>query len=300
MKIESQNVLNILDNMYEGLYLVDRNRVITYWNKAAEKISGFSADQVVGMSCSDNILNHVDSEGIPLCQSGCPLLETIKDGEQRESFVYMHHKDGHRVPVSVRTTILTNEFGTITGGIELFTDISNIQSYELKLQELEQLALLDQLTQLANRHYLESELKSRFEEYSRYKLGFGLLILDIDHFKKVNDTYGHDVGDLVLKSVGKTLKNSGRPFDIFGRWGGEEFIGVIKNVSSKDLEKIANRLLSLVSSSFIIVNDKKISVNISIGGTIIKESDDSDTIIKRADQLLYISKNNGRNRATID
>lgn len=290
---------NFLNYLHDGLYCVDKDRVITYWNKAAEHISGFTAEEVVGRACSDNILTHVDENGQSLCRSVCPLGATIKDDVPRESTVYMHHKEGHRIPVSVRVNTLKNDEGEIIGGVELFTDISNIEANSLRLKELEQLALLDNLTQLANRHYLDREMIGRMEEFERYEVSFGILLMDIDHFKSVNDTHGHDVGDDVLKCVANTLVTTSRPFDLYGRWGGEEFLAIIRNVTNTELKIVGDRVRAMVENSYVMLNDKKLSVTISIGATSIREKDDVKKILKRADTLLYESKANGRNRVTI-
>ncbi len=290
----------IVNDLHDGLYFVNKDRVITYWNKAAERISGFSADEVIGRACSDNILTHVDYEGTNLCCKLCPLAATISDGQPRETNVYMHHKDGHRIPVSVRASTLTDEEGNITGGIELFTDISNQMANELRVQELEKLALLDKLTQLPNRNYIENEVYSIFEEIKRYKIPFGILFIDIDNFKQINDTYGHDIGDEVLQLVANTFTTNARPFDIYGRWGGEEFIAIIRNINNHDLKNLGNRVRCLVESSYITHKNKKLNVTISIGATLVNESDSMESCIKRADKLLYKSKLNGRNCLMID
>jgi GGDEF domain-containing protein len=205
----------------------------------------------------------------------CPLAMTMADGGSREIEIYLHHKDGHRAPVSVRASALTDENGNIIGGVELFTDISNRRSNELRVKELEEMALLDNLTRLANRHYIEKDISLCFEEKKRLGVYFGILFMDIDHFKKFNDKYGHEVGDRVLKFVADTLVKNSRPFDVIGRWGGEEFIGVIRNVTDR------------------------LHVKISIGATLVRDDDNMDTVIKRADSLLYESKKAGRNRLTM-
>jgi diguanylate cyclase (GGDEF)-like protein/PAS domain S-box-containing protein len=299
MDLEKDSYEKIVENLHDGLYFVDRDRVITYWNKAAEKISGFTASEVIGKSCFDNILTHVDSEGNSLCHGMCPLAATIADGKPHEDEIYMHHKDGHRVPVSVRVSTLTDKNGNIIGGIELFSDISNQAANALRVKELEKLALLDNLTQLANRNYVEREIQNRFEENKRFNVPFGILFIDIDHFKKFNDTYGHDVGDDVLKFVANTFVANARPFDLYGRWGGEEFIGIIRNIKGKDLESLGNRLRTLTEKSYIIHENKKLCVTISIGATVVNENDTIDSLIKRADTLLYKSKAEGRNCLTI-
>lgn len=299
MNLEKYTVERIMENLHDGLYLVDKDRVIIYWNKAAEKISGFTADEVVGKSCADNILTHVDSNGNNLCTGNCPIAAAITDGKSREAEVYMHHKNGHRIPISVRVSTLTDISGNIIGGIELFTDISNQAANELRVKELEKLALLDNLTQLANRNYIEKEIQNRFEEKKRFNMPFGILFIDIDHFKNFNDSYGHDVGDDVLKFVADTFVVNARPFDLYGRWGGEEFIGIIRNINGEDLEMLADRLRSLIENSYIIHENKKLFVTVSMGATLVNENDNIETLIKRADILLYKSKAGGRNCVTI-
>lgn len=299
MNLDGDTYARIIDNLHDGLYFVDQNRIITYWNRAAERISGYSSAEVVGRSCADNILTHVDCDGIHLCVGGCPLAATIADGEDREAEVFMHHKDGHRIPVLVRVSTLRDAAGKVLGGIELFSDISNLQVNALRVAELEKLALLDNLTQLANRHYLKRELQARFEEYKRHAIPFGLLFIDIDHFKMVNDTYGHDVGDEVLRFVAQTFIANSRPFDLYGRWGGEEFLGIIRNISAADLEHLGNRLRVLIENSYIIHDDQKLQVTVSIGATQVGEQDTIELLVKRADALLYHSKQTGRNRLTM-
>ncbi len=298
MRLEINTYRKIIDSLREGIYFVDQDRVITYWNKAAEHISGFSAAEVVGRSCSDNILTHVDAQGKSLCLGYCPLAETIDDGNFREAEVFLHHKDGHRVPVSISVRAITDKQGNIIGGVEMFSDISSRVANDLRIKELEKLALLDNLTQLANRNFIQRELANRFEENKRFNVSFGILLIDIDHFKKVNDTYGHDIGDRVLKFAADTFVSNARPFDVYGRWGGEEFMGIIRNIDEKNLVSQGNRVCRLIENSYIIHDNQKLQVTISVGATIIRKDDTAESLIKRADGLLYDSKQSGRNRLT--
>jgi diguanylate cyclase (GGDEF)-like protein/PAS domain S-box-containing protein len=291
---------DLLENMYDGLYSVDTGRKITYWNKAAERITGFSAKEVVGSHCSDNILIHVDGKGNNLCSNMCPLEKTIKSGISSEAEVFLHHKNGHRVAVWVRMTPLFDANDRVVGGVELFTDLSPQDAMLMKIEELEKLAFLDYLTKIANRHYLESELEGRLAEMKRYNLSFGILLIDIDHFKRVNDTHGHDVGDTVLKRVAQTLLHIARPFDLFGRWGGEEFVGIIRNVDRATLASIGERVRVLVGKTITEIPEGLLVVTVSIGAALASPDDTVHTLIKRADKLLYESKSKGRNRLTID
>jgi diguanylate cyclase (GGDEF)-like protein/PAS domain S-box-containing protein len=298
MEFNQDTFARIVESLHDGLYFVDRDRCITYWNRAAERITGYTAAEVLGRSCSDNILTHVDADGNHLCSAICPLAATIADGRQRSSEIYLHHKDGHRIPVSVRTSILTDAAGSVIGGIELFTDISHQAATRLRVRELEKLALLDKLTQLPNRHCLEKELHNKFEERQRLNLPLGIIFIDIDHFKKFNDTYGHDVGDRVLACVAKTFTANSRPFDVYGRWGGEEFLGIIHIATGDDMEHLAERLRMLVENSYLLHEGKRLLVTVSVGATILRDDDTIDSLVKRADGLLYASKQAGRNRVT--
>ena len=297
--LDPDSYSRIIDHLYDGLYYVDRNRVIQFWNRAAERITGYAAAEVVGRPCSDNILTHVTDNGDNLCMGACPLAATLEDGQMREASVFLHHKDGHRVPVSVRVAPLNGPDGKAIGCVELFTDMSSLKSIETRMKELEEMALLDRLTGIANRRYIEKELSIHLSEEKRFQIPFGILFMDIDHFKKFNDTYGHDVGDQVLKYVANTLLKNSRPFDVMGRWGGEEFVGILRNVGREQLEELGNRLRMLVESSYIDTKGKTLHVTISMGATLMRHDDTPESLIKRADNLLYDSKNAGRNRLTL-
>ena len=290
---------SLIENISDGLYLVDHNRKIIYWNQVAEKITGYRSEEVLGRRCRDNILIHVDKDGKSLCRGDCPIDATIVDGEFRDAEVYLHHKDGHRVPVWIRAAPLRDTVGNIIGGAELFTDLSGGNAITDKLQELERLSFLDNLPQLANRRFAEMELYSRISEKKRYGTSFGIIFMDIDYFKRVNDTYGHDAGDRVLKTVARTFANTARPSDLMGRWGGEEFIAILQRVDHEGLHAAAERIRSLVEKSLIRENGLTLKVTVSIGATLAGKTDTAGSIVKRADDLLYQSKNNGRNRCTI-
>ena len=299
MHLDNVQLADVLENLHDGLYCTDTHRVITFWNHAAERITGYTAAEVLGRSCAANILVHVDTDGRSLCRGLCPLAMTMADSVGREAEVFLRHKDGHRVPVLVRTGPLKDRQGQVVGGIELFTDLSNILANNSRVRELEQLALLDNLTQLANRTYLLREIEARFEEMRRYGIPFGLLFMDIDFFKRFNDTYGHDVGDEVLKLVANTFVANSRAFDVYGRWGGEEFVGVIRSIDAEDLAALGNRMRVLVNQSFLMHDEARLGVSISLGATVAKPDDTAESLIKRADQLLYRSKKEGRNRLTL-
>ena len=290
----------LLDSLHDGVYFVDHNRRITYWNRGAERISGYNSSEVIGMSCSDNLLMHVNEEGDTLCRRSCPLADTLKDGRVRESEVYLKHRDGHRVPVFIRVSPLLDSYGQVVGAVESFNDTSPNAALLERIEGLQRLALLDPLTELPNRRCINMKLRSRIDEMGRYGWPCGVLFVDIDNFKVVNDAFGHIIGDRVLKMVARTLSSSLRSYDILGRYGGEEFIAIIANVNSTQLYSFANRLRLLVEKSNLNTNSGTVSVTISIGATLARSNDTLDSVIKRADQLMYHSKAAGRNRVSLE
>lgn len=311
MDVEGGGVYKeMLENMDIGVYFVDKSRRITFWNKGAEEISGFSKEEVVGKFCHDDILSHVDEKGNKVCVIGCPLRYTVEDGKPRETVVYLHHKEGYRVRIKVKSFPLYQD-NILVGAGEVFEKlIRNDKDKELNelctdfscsIEELKMLALYDKLTELPNRRYLESILESRFREFEKLHLTFGILFIDIDNFRNFNNTYGHNIGDKVLRVAANTFLSAIRKTDFVGRWGGEEFIGIFPMVSRLELEAIAEKIRVLIENSVIRENNgSRYSITVSIGGTIINDNDDIETIIKRADENMYISKKNGRNSATID
>lgn len=214
---------NLLDNLTEGVYFVDRNRKITYWNKGAEQLSGRKQNEIMGSSCADNILVHTDDKGKQLCTQGCPLAATMEDGQFRMASVYMLHKDGSRLPVHIRVNPIYNDQGEIVGGVEVFSDNSLTVRLQAKVRGLEKLALLDELTSVGNRRYANIMLEEKLKDLKQYGWTFGIIFSDIDDFKFVNDTYGHDIGDRVLKMVAKTISGNIRTRDTFSRWGERSF-----------------------------------------------------------------------------
>jgi diguanylate cyclase (GGDEF)-like protein/PAS domain S-box-containing protein len=286
---------DLLDSLSDGVYFTDRERRIIYWNKGAERITGYRSEEVLGKRCMDNILMHVDGAGCQLCISGCPLSGTMQDGKPRNTDVFLRHKEGHRIPVAVRASALRNADGEIAGAVEVFNDISDKVRLAERLEEMERHALLDPLSGLTNRNFLEIQTRSRLEELRRNGWPFGLLFIDIDNFKLVNDVLGHDMGDRVIRMIGRTLDASSRYFDTVGRWGGDEFIAVIANAKPETLGEIGERFRSLVEHTGL-ATPVAVKVTISIGGTLAVPEDTVSSLVRRADQNLYRAKESGRNR----
>jgi diguanylate cyclase (GGDEF)-like protein len=168
-----------------------------------------------------------------------------------------------------------------------------------RVQDLERMAYVDQLTGLANRALTDITLRARLDELSRYGWPFGVLFIDIDQFKQVNDRLGHEVGDAVLRAAANTLRGAARSFDLVGRWGGEEFVAILANTDARTLQAIADRFRALVEASVVSAGGAEHVFTVSVGGTQATADDSVETLISRADALMYASKQSGRNCVTI-
>jgi diguanylate cyclase (GGDEF)-like protein/PAS domain S-box-containing protein len=297
--MEQELFKELLENLYDGVYYVDTQKVITYWNKSAERISGYSKEEVNGRSCAENILQHINDKGVELCKKGCPLEKTLKDGKIRDTEIYLHHKNGHRVPVSVRASAIRNDKNEIIGAVEIFCDNSKRINIIKEIESLKKEVFIDQLTQVGNRKFAEMNLSTRINVLKGNDILFGVLFMDIDHFKKFNDTYGHNIGDQVLKMVAKTITSAVRLIDVVCRWGGEEFIVILPNMDKQTLAKIAERIRVFIEKSWITFEKENLKVTVSIGGAIATNEDTIESIIHSSDAQMYHSKNSGRNCVTI-
>lgn len=289
----------LLDSIYDAVYAVDTERRITYWNVGAERLTGYPASEVVGKHCSDNVLVHMSDDGRLLCLTDCPLQEAMRENEPREAEAFLRHHDGHRVPVAVRCSPVLDAGGKVVGGVEVFRDNAPKLELEERVEELSELALLDPLTGIGNRRYLEAEIGQRLGEMDRYGWTFGVLFMDIDSFKEVNDRYGHHGGDRALVTVSRTIANSLRSFDFLGRWGGEEFVAVISYTGEEQMMKVAERCLYLIRGTDIPLEGGGVfRVTVSIGATLARPGDSVGSLLDRADRLMYASKAAGRDRVT--
>ncbi len=292
---------NLLDKLFDGIVCVDRKKKITFWNRSAEKISGYSFNEAAGHSVCEELLTHCPTDSVAGCGDQCPVELTLADGNTREGELFLRHSEGHSVPVTCRIEPIHNARGEISGAVQIFHDNSSRIAARNVIEKLRKLALIDPLTGLANRRYLDKVLESKTDEMKRYNFSFGLVFIDIDHFKNVNDRYGHDVGDKVLWSVAQSLSTVVRSSDIIGRWGGEEFVAVVLNLGREELEVVAEKMRKTIEELEIPGNGTPVSVTISLGATLATAENglDKNGILRKADELLYASKNQGRNRVTL-
>ena len=226
---------DMLDNLYDAVYFVDNTLQITFWNKGAEHLTGYSSEEVMCKHCSDDILNHIDENGISICKISCPLSQTLIDGKHREAELLLKHKDGHRLPVLIRISPIRDKTGAISGAVEIFSDNSKQSAYESQIKSLQKLALLDHPTGLYNRRFMEMKLKSSITEMQTGEIPIGVILTGIDRMNAVNEKHGKEIGDKVILAVTKTIRASAKGIDYIGRWSGDEFLGIMPDTDENEV-----------------------------------------------------------------
>jgi diguanylate cyclase (GGDEF)-like protein len=185
--------------------------------------------------------------------------------------------------------------GIVFYTLEAIIDKERNQRDELRQlnERLEHLSITDKLTQTFNRIGIDNSINNELNRLKRYGQNFGIILLDVDYFKKVNDTFGHDVGDFVLKGIAEVLKKNTRATDIVGRWGGEEFLIICPETNEDNISKLAELLRTHIEQHDFNPVDK---VTCSFGTTIANKDDDINSLLKKADSALYEAKESGRNK----
>ena len=287
----SQRFRRILDNLFAYVALLDINGVVQEMNKAPLERSGFRLEDVVGEYFYDAPWWNYDD------QVRQQLIDAISSAKQGKVSRYdVEAKMGNElVPLDFLIAPIYDNSGQIIGLLPTAVDITERKHLE---EELQRQAHLDYLTGLPNRRDFMERGEIEFSRTQRYDSHLSILMLDIDHFKKINDTYGHQSGDLVLKSIASTFQKELRSIDIVGRIGGEEFALILPETGIEKATEVAERLREIISASVITLpNGMKISITVSIGiASLIDKNSNMNMLLMESDKALYKAKLSGRNR----
>lgn len=236
-----------------------------------------------------------------------PLLPALAFIYQREQELrvklarLMHISDGYHDFARAQAQTLLENYEKQSVRLEKISRISD--RYQETMRELnenlKQAALRDPLTLLANRRLFLSRLKEEETRSQRLKTHFGIIMLDVDHFKRFNDEYGHNAGDIVLCRMAEAINESLRNYDLCARWGGEEFIILLPDTHLEMAIGVAERALTAVRTINITDIDTNLTLTASIGLAIYRSTEDCNDTINRADAALLQAKRNGRNRIEI-
>ena len=275
----------VLDIAYDAIISIDKNQQIIIFNKRAEKIFGYSQEEIMGQPF-DLLLpekfREAHRQHIRVFSESSASASTMDEREQ----IYGRRKNGEEFPAEASITKI--DFKNEKLFTVIFRDISDQKRWENTLFKQ---SICDTLTGLYNRRYFESRLEEEISKAQRNKEMLAILLCDLDHFKPINYTLGHQVGDLVLKDVAKSIQSSTRGSDLVFRWGGDEIVVILANTTRQGVMISAERIRQGVQK---VSNAAKFNLDVSMGVAIFPEHGKKiDELIRLADRALYIAKRGG-------
>jgi len=276
-----------VDSSHDGIMITNQDNQIIDVNNAFSVISGYPRKEALGKNPSLLRSNMQSSEFYTEM-----WLEIINQGGWQGE-IWNQHKNGHLLPMWLTISTVKDHQGNITNYVSVFSDISEVKK---KQEKIEFLAYHDSLTLLPNRQFLQDRLNQSIASASRRKEKLAVLFLDLDHFKRVNDSLGHAAGDKLLKTVAERLNDLLRINDVACRLAGDEFVVVLEGIKdSSDIQTIAQKIIREISQPMLIAGHK-INVATSVGIAVYPDDAlDTDSLLKNADAAMYEAKSNGRN-----
>ena len=274
---------------YVAIQGYNKNRDVVFWNEASETIYGYTYDEAIGKKLEDLIIPQEIHE---------PVKNAIKDWFENGKLIpaselRLKRKDQSYVHV-FSSHIMLGEGSLDPEMFCVDIDLSEIEFLRNKNNDLELKVNYDKLTNIFNRHYFDSIIDKKFHQMINFRKKLSLVMFDIDYFKKINDQYGHDVGDMALIYLSKIVKKTIRKDDIFVRWGGEEFLLLLESdfTAAKDITKKLKENIEIQSSELKDIPKFTCSFGIVYMGNF----KSFNKAYKAVDKKLYEAKKNGRNR----
>jgi diguanylate cyclase (GGDEF)-like protein/PAS domain S-box-containing protein len=278
----------IVESSNDAIIVQDLNGIITSWNAGAEELFGYRASEIIGSFVE--ILIPPD-----LLEEEKGLMRLIKSGRRADHFETVRWGKGRKpIDVSVTISAMKDSAGNIIGASKIVRDITQRKESQ---ERIEYLAHYDSLTGLPNRTLLADRLRITIENARRYSLRLALLFVDIDRFKLVNDSLGHEIGDKLLRAVAQRMQSTVRQADTVSRVGGDEFVVLLSRIETvADAARTAEKLITSISLPYQI-EEHELLLTASIGISIYPDNGkDASSLTRNADAAMYSAKGHGRNR----
>jgi len=268
--------------------LEDGGPYIVYVNPAFERLLGYSSEEVIGKN--PKVLQGPDTDD----QTREKIREAMTSGERIRTQILNYSKTGQQVWMDINIVPIINEQGKIAYFAAIERDLTE---HKMLQSRLEILASTDALTGLPNRQAFMGKATKEFSRAKRYSRPLSLVMIDIDHFKSINDQYGHATGDHVLTNVGHILSDGLRDSDVLARIGGEEFVLLLPDTPKANTEYVAERMRKQLAGTTIQHEALALTITASFGVAAISEEDETlEQMLARADLAMYEAKNTGRNQ----
>jgi diguanylate cyclase (GGDEF)-like protein len=289
----------LLDQLEEGVCMVDRDHRIVYWNSGAEHISGYLAHEVAGQFSHGDLLLHCESDGSLLPGAGpeSPVIAAMRDGKAHETSVFLLHREGHRLLVQLQARPIHDAAGAVAGVLEMFEEVA--APLHQRAWELEDFGCSDISTRAANRRFGEMMVRHALEALNVFEIPFGWLRVGLDGTEELHRGYGQGMVDAAVKVIAATLDRSLGPLDVLTRWDATEFRAVVSRCSHSELAAVAEKLRLLVRASTLEWWGDRLGVTVSVGGTTAERGDSIEALELRTSEVYEGCRAGGGDRAAI-
>jgi diguanylate cyclase (GGDEF)-like protein/PAS domain S-box-containing protein len=285
----------LVDNMHDGVVFVDSQSTILLWNTGVERLTGVSSAAACGRTLLPHLMDMCDNREHRITNEECPVAHAISTGVQWLGRVSVMGRQGHHIAVDLHAIPVRSIDGAIHGATVLLHDVSSETSLEEKCQALHAQVAKDPMTQVANRAEFDRMLNNFVAAHQESNLPCSLIMSDLDHFKSINDTHGHQAGDAAIITFASLLKTMCRSGDLVARYGGEEFAVLCADCTNAAAARKAEAIRKALSE----VKQQVLgnaAVTASFGVTELQTGDTPETMLRRADRALLQAKDQGRNQ----
>lgn len=287
----------LIDNMHDAVVFLDRRRIVSHWNTGAERLTGVGGSAAIGKEMTPSLLDMAAATGELIQDDESPIAIAIEDNLQALERVSVMGRNGQSVNVDMHIIPVSpsDRPGHVIGAAVLMRDVSSESTLEERCQALHAEMTKDPMTQVANRGEFDRMLEAFVEAHLETDLRCSLIMADIDHFKRINDTFGHQAGDEAIMAFANLMKSLCRSGDLVARYGGEEFAILCADCNNATAAKradIIRKQLSETNHSYL--GGKNITA--SFGVTELQPGDTPETLLRRSDRALLQAKDQGRNQ----
>ena len=273
---------NILESLPVGLCVVDMEKKIVFWSNGAERITGHLRHEVVGHSCVAEALLHCDQPGCEFCKEDCPIGRAIKTSHPAEAIGYLHHKDGHEVPVRIRAVPVHNAHGSIIGALETFEDEQSAASLDDRGDELNLPGCVDEVTGVASHAMMQSHLRETLGTFADVQVHFGVLFFRLEGLERFRANFGPEAAASLLRVVGHTLAAALWKTDFVGRWSDDQFLVILNGCREEALHSVRERIRRMLTGNSIEWWGERRSLPVSIGQATVQTGDNLEALLERA------------------
>jgi diguanylate cyclase (GGDEF)-like protein/PAS domain S-box-containing protein len=277
---------DILDTLQIGVSVLDLEKKIVFWSDGAEQVTGYSRMDVLGHSCSDNILLHCTQTKCEMCNEKCPLATALHDARSVEAMTFIHHKSGYQIQVHVWAIPLRDKQGSIIGIIQTFEGEFDAQSTNSNERRMKERGFLDEVTGLPNQAIMQSHLRETLGAFNELHIPFGIAWLIAEDIAQFRARYGRGAARSVVQVLGRTLRNTVWPSDLVGAWTDDQFLVILMGCNEEALQAVRERMLRMLAGATIKWWGEELSIAVSIGCTGAQPGDSVESILQRAQQTI--------------